>query len=153
MAAFLAAAVLPLAVTACGGSGGGGTTGAAAGDWGGPPRADLRGRLDVGSFDDYLDAHPGAAIAPVVVATTFLRLDRTHALRTSIDVISAGEGASQARVTVALDGILDDSVRAQRFVLRVDRNADGEWRITSADVTQRCRRGRGHETFGPAPCL
>ena len=152
MAAFLAAAVLPLALAACGG-GGGSSSAAEADDWAGPPRPSLRGRLDVGAFDDYLDAHADAATAPVVVATRFLRLDRTRAAITSIHVVTPGEGTGRATVTGSLDGLLDDSVRAQRFVLHLDQDADGAWRITSAEVVQRCRPGRGHEAFGPGACL
>src|SRR5262245_55309775 len=72
VAAFLVAAVLPL--SGCGGGSGGTET-----EWAGPPRPDDRGRLDVGAFNDYLDARPEDASAPVVAVTRFLRLDRASA--------------------------------------------------------------------------
>jgi len=146
VAAFLAAAVLPLA--GCGGGSGGKET-----EWAGPPRPDDRGRLDLRAFDDYLDAHPEDASAPVVAVTKFLRLDRTSAASTSIEVGTSAEGAGPATVTVTLDGLLDDSVRAQRFVLVLDQDVDGEWRMTSGKVSQSCRPGHGHQTFSPAPCV
>jgi hypothetical protein len=147
VAAFLAAIVLPLA--ACGG--GGGSNGSD--DWAGPPRPDDRGRLDVAGFNDYLDSHPEHATAPVVAATRFLRLDRAAAATTSVVARTSAEGGGPTTVTVTLDGVFDDSVRAERFVLELAQGDDGEWRMTSAESSRRCQPGRGHQAFTPAPCV
>ena len=37
-------------------------------------------------------------------------------------------------------------------VLTVQRQ-DGTWEIDTAQWSQRCQQGRGHQTFSPAPCL
>jgi len=147
VAAFLVAIVLPL--TACGS--GGGSNGSD--DWAGPPRPDDRGRLDVAGFDGYLDSHPEHATAPIVAATRFLRLDRTSAATTSVVARASAEGSGPTTVTVTLDGLFDDSVRAERFVLEFEQHADGEWRLTSAASARRCQPGRGHQAFRPAPCV
>jgi hypothetical protein len=145
IAAFLAAAVVPLA--GCGGSGG-----SDQGAWAGPPRPDERGRVAVEEFNHYLVGHGADATAPVVAATTFLRLDRATAGEASIVVRTSGEGEGPATVTVTLDRLLDDSVRAQRFVLAFLKEG-GQWRLESAVSAQRCRPGRGHQGFSPEPCV
>jgi hypothetical protein len=144
VAAFLAAAALPLVACGCSSN--------AHAEWVGPPRPDDSGRLEIGAFNAHLDAS-GKGVAPVVVATEFLRLDRAHADTTSIVAQASGEGSGPATVTVTLDGLPDDSVQAQRFVLGLSQNGDGDWRLTSAETAQRCRPGRGHQAFSPAPCL
>ena len=56
-------------------------------------------------------------------------------------------------MTVTLDGLFDDSVRAQRFVLVFQPAKDGSWRLESAVATQRCHAGRGHEDFSAELCV
>jgi hypothetical protein len=51
-----------------------------------------------------------------------------------------------------LDRLPDDSVRAERFVLGLERQG-GVWRLRSAVWSQRCWAGRGHQQFSVAPCL
>jgi hypothetical protein len=90
--------------------------------------------------------------SPALLAGEFLRLDRTQASRTRIDAEAPGEGTGPATATVTLEGLLDDSVLATRYVLALTR--DGEvWRLESAEWTQRCRQGRGHEDYSTEPCL
>jgi hypothetical protein len=153
VAAFLAAIVLPLA--ACGGGGGGDRPGK---DWAGPPTPNANGRLDVAGFNDYLDAHPEYARGPVVAAAQFVRVDPgpdrgAAASTTTVVARASAEGAGPTTVTVTLDGLLDDSVRSERFVLVFEQQQDGEWRLTSAESSRRCHPGRGHQAFTPAPCL
>ena len=90
----------------------------------------------------------------MVAATEFLRLDRAHG-RHDVDRRAGrpAEGSGPTTVTVTLDGLLDDSVRAQRFVLVLSQNDDGEWRLDSAATAQRCQPGRGHQAFSPEPCV
>jgi hypothetical protein len=142
LTAFLAFAVLPLA--ACGSSGGA--------EWAGPPRPDDNGQLRVGGFNDYLDEQANDAASPVVASTRFLRLDRVNATTTSLEARATAEGSGPTTVTVTLDRLADDSVRAQRYVLSFTRDGD-EWRLTSAAVTQRCWPNRGHPGFSTEPCV
>jgi hypothetical protein len=55
-------------------------------------------------------------------------------------------------VTVTLDGLLDDSVRAERWLL-VFEPENGTYNLTSAVRTLRCQPGRGHDDFSAEPCL
>jgi hypothetical protein len=90
--------------------------------------------------------------SPALVAAEFLRLDEAEAARTTIEVDAGPEAGGPALVTVTLEGLLDDSVRARRFVLDLAR--DGEaWRLERATWTQRCVPGRGHDAFSPQPCV
>jgi hypothetical protein len=80
---------------------------------------------------------PGASDAPSV----------------SFQATSGPEGGDPANVSLLLDGLLDDSVRARRYDLTLSRRADGTWQLDSASWAQRCQEGRGHQAFTPALCL
>jgi len=56
------------------------------------------------------------------------------------------------RVTVLRDGLEDDSIRAERWVLELERD-DDRWTLLSARWEQRCHVGRGHQTFSAELCL
>ena len=58
-----------------------------------------------------------------------------------------------AVVTVTFEGLFDDSVRAERNVVELERTEDGGWRVVGRDVTYACRQGRGHEDFSAELCL
>jgi hypothetical protein len=70
--------------------------------------------------------------------------------------VFASEGAEgnsdEASVTVTRDGLADDSVRAVRYVIVLDRNGDGTWSVRSARRLQRCHLNRGHQDFSPQLC-
>lgn len=90
--------------------------------------------------------------SPTLLAGEFLRVDRAEAARIRIDAEQPGEGTGPATATVTLDGLLDDSIAAERYVLRLAR--DGEvWRLRSAQWSQSCRPGRGHVGFSTEPCI
>lgn len=55
-------------------------------------------------------------------------------------------------VVVLRDDLQDDSIRAERWVLRVERTGQ-RWQLASARWEQRCHRGRGHQDFSPELCL
>ena len=59
-----------------------------------------------------------------MAAAEFLRLDERTAVRTTIDAKASSEGTGPQVVTVTLDGLLDDSVRAERWSLAFE--PDGE---------------------------
>jgi hypothetical protein len=87
-----------------------------------------------------------------MAASEFLRLDQRTAIRTTIAGRSEGEGGGPRGVIVTLDGLLDDSVRAERWLLAFDL-VDDSYVLTSAVRTLRCNPGRGHEDFTAEPCL
>jgi hypothetical protein len=87
-----------------------------------------------------------------LTAAEFLRLDERTAVRTTIAGEGVGEGAGPRTVTVTFDGLLDDSVRAERWTLVFE--PDGErYRLASAVRALRCQPGRGHQDFTPEPCV
>lgn len=135
--------VLPLA-----GCGGGGTA-----RWEGQPEPQADGSVPVAEFVAFQeDADERWERSAALVAGEFVRLDERGASRAVVDAVSGPEGGGPATVTVTLDGLQDDSVAAERYVLRLRR--DGEtWTLESATWGQRCQRGRGHQDFTPAPCL
>ena len=70
----------------------------------------------------------------------------------SIDGLASAEGTGPEAVVVTLDGVLDDSVRAQRWMLTFTPQGD-VYELTEARLAQRCRPGRGHQGFSPEPCV
>jgi hypothetical protein len=90
--------------------------------------------------------------SPVLLAGEFLRLDRREAARTSIVADVPGEGTEMGEVTVVLEGLLDDSIAAERFVLVLRRQGD-MWTLASARWSQRCAAGRGHPDFSTEACV
>ena len=84
-----------------------------------------------------------------VLAAARAHLGERDAERTTEDVAIEGE---RATATVTFDGLYDDSVRAERHVLTLERD-DGEWRVRDDDVTYRCQLGRGHQDFSSELCL
>lgn len=102
------------------------------------------------SFQDEVDARWERS--PVLLAGEFLRLDESDAFRTSVDADAGPEATGPATVTVTLDGLQDDSVAAERYVLELSRSDDA-WALESATWAQRCQAGRGHQAFTPEPCV
>jgi hypothetical protein len=56
------------------------------------------------------------------------------------------------RATLLRDSLEDDSVRAERWVLDLEREGD-VWAVAAARWEQRCHEQRGHPTFSPELCL
>jgi hypothetical protein len=123
------------------------------GTWAGPPDPAADGSVAVDGFSDHQDSvderwERSAELA----AAEFLRLEERTAVRTTIAGTSEGEGGGPRGVTVTFDGLLDDSVRAERWLLLFE--PDGEtYALRSAVRTLRCQPGRGHEDFTAEPCL
>lgn len=97
-------------------------------------------------------AGSGWAQSPVTIAARFMSIVGTDAASSSITFPTAEIG-SRAVATITQEGLLDDSVRAVRYRLVLRRQADGSWRIFSAERTQRCWAGRGHEDFSADLCV
>ena len=58
-----------------------------------------------------------------------------------------------AKITFTIDGLEDDSVRAERHILILEQAQNQPWQIIQKDTTQACRKGRGHTKFGTKPCI
>lgn len=139
-----------LVLAGCGSSGGGGETAR----WPGPPKAAAGGHVEISGFNDFL-AGDGKQFAgsPIAAVTEFLRLDKSTADAITVRSTSPGEVRNFSEVVAILDGLLDDSVRAARYTLELQRNDANEWRLRATDWAQRCRAGRGHQDFSPQPCV
>lgn len=67
-------------------------------------------------------------------------------------VNQGAEAPSASRVTVVRDGLLDDSVRALRWEIALERTQTGAWRIVEVKRAVRCRRGADTGRFVAGPC-
>jgi len=120
--------------------------------WGGPPQPD-GGVVSVDGFRTFqgnVDEHWEGSAA--MAAAEFLRLDERTAARTTIDGKGSPEGTGPETVTVTLDGILDDSIRSERWTLGFEQE-DETYRLTAALREQRCQPGRGHQEFSAESCI
>jgi hypothetical protein len=121
--------------------------------WGGPPDPGSGGVVSVNgfaSFQESVDEHWERSA--VMTAAEFLRLDERTVQRTTIEGNAPAEGRGPQTVVVTLDGLLDDSVAAERWTLGLE-EADGVYRLTAALRELRCQAGRGHGAFAPEPCV
>ena len=150
LAAYAAVFLSLVALAGCDGNGNGNGNGDA---WSGPPEPAADGSVSVGEFAEYRDGVDERwERAAELTAAEFLRLDERTAVRTTIAGVGVGEGAGPRTVTVTFDGLLDDSVRAERWTL-VFQPEDEGYRLDSAVRTLRCHPGRGHDDFTPEPCV
>jgi len=62
------------------------------------------------------------------------------------------EAPSTVRLTVVRDGLLDDSVRGERWDIVLEKTADRVWRIKEVSRSWRCRRGNPVDRFATTPC-
>jgi hypothetical protein len=121
--------------------------------WAGPPPPAEDGSIEIDEFADYQESVDERwERSAETAAAEYLRLDERTAIRTAIAGRSEAEVPSPRAVTVTLDGLLDDSVRAERWILLFEL-ANGSYRLTSGIRTLACNPGRGHEHFTAEPCL
>ncbi|MGH3136819.1 MAG: hypothetical protein ACRDPV_10055 [Gaiellaceae bacterium] len=121
--------------------------------WGGPPEPQAGGVVSVAGFAAYqqeVDEHWERSAA--MSAGEFLRLDERTAGRTTIDGKASAEGTGPQTVVVTLDGLFDDSVRAERWMLGFEEEA-GVYTLTAALREQRCQPDRGHQDFSADDCV
>ncbi len=121
--------------------------------WGGPPDPNSAGLVSTdgfASFQENVDEHWERSAA--MAAAEFLRLDERRVSRTTIDGKASSEGQGPQTVTVTLDGLADDSVRAERWSLAFEPEG-GTYRLTTALREQRCQPNRGHQTFSADDCV
>ena len=69
-----------------------------------------------------------------------------------IQVNEGSESPTASRVTVLRDGLLDDSVRGDRWDITFARSANGAWTIREVKRAWRCRRGPQNDRFAATPC-
>jgi hypothetical protein len=122
--------------------------------WAGPPEAGEAGGVPVNGFASFQGSvdEPWER-SPALAAGEFLRLDERTAARTTIDArAESGEGTAPQTVVVTLDGLADDSVRAERWTLGFEPE-DEIYVLAAALRQQRCQPGRGHQDFTPEPCV
>lgn len=121
--------------------------------WAGPPDPESGGIVSVAgfaTFQDNVDEHWERSA--VMAATEFLRLDERTAMRTTVDGKASAEGLGPQTVTVTLDGLLDDSIRAERWTLAFEQE-DETFHLTNALREQRCLPERGHQDFSADDCV
>jgi hypothetical protein len=121
--------------------------------WGGPPPS-ARGEIDVSTFNDFLVEEERAfERSPALIAAEFLRLDLPD-VPPNISIESQGRAEPGAPATVVVRSDLPPgmSIRSIRLTIRLKRQADGTWRLTSARRAERCWRGQGHQAFSADPC-
>ena len=111
---------------------------------------ELRGGHCGRAFQDNVDEHWERSAA--MAAGEFLRLDERTASRTTIEGKASAEGSGPQTVVVTLDGLLDDSIRAERWMLGFE-EADGVYTLTAALREQRCQPARGHQDFSADDCV
>jgi hypothetical protein len=121
--------------------------------WAGPPDAGAGGVVSIDGFAAFqreVDEHWEGSAA--MAAGEFLRLDERTAVRTTIEGMAPAEGTGPQTVVVTLDGLLDDSVQAERWTLGFE-EGDGVYTLTAALREQSCERGRGHQDFSADACV
>lgn len=130
---------------------------------GAPSKAPLRSGDQVGAPSSLEDINRWATAAGVredLLAWVAQGLaTENRGAEVKVDYVGV-ESPVTAVATVTLDGYLDDSVRGERFVLKFSRkpcetcpSGMSGWWLWNMDVTRRCHKGRGHESFSKAPCL
>jgi hypothetical protein len=119
-----------------------------------PQPEDGTGSLPVEEFNAFVDRNrPAFATSALRTAIEFTNASEGQAAKTSVVASEGAEGNSDnASVMITREGLADDSVRAVRYVVVLDRNGDGTWRVRSAKRLQRCHEGRGHQDFSPELC-
>jgi hypothetical protein len=69
-----------------------------------------------------------------------------------IQVNEGSEAPTASRITVLRDGLMDDSLRGERWDITLARTPAGVWRINEVKRAWRCRRGADTERFLATPC-
>ena len=128
------------------------TTTAPPGTWTGLPQPlPAGGELPVDAFNAYAESvdEPWERDVRATV-NEYVGFDELEVANVAYQATSNGPSTN---ATLTLDGLFDDSVRSLRYDLTLVQRQDGTWEIDTAQWSQRCQQGRGHQTFSPAPCL
>jgi hypothetical protein len=121
--------------------------------WGGPPEPQPGGAVSTEGFAAFQrEVDEEWERSPAMAAAIFLRLDERRVARTTIAAEAGPEGGGDQTVIVTLDGLADDSVRAERWTLGFEEGEDGVYALTGALRELRCHEGRGHQDFAGEAC-
>jgi hypothetical protein len=69
-----------------------------------------------------------------------------------VQVNDRGEAPSRSRVTVLRDGLLDDSIRGERWDIALEKTPTAAWKIGEVKRAWRCRRGESLDRFAAVSC-
>lgn len=69
-----------------------------------------------------------------------------------IEVNEGNESPSASRITVLRDGLMDDSVKSERWDIALQRTAESIWGIKEVRRSWRCRRGEKTNGFASNLC-
>ena len=70
-----------------------------------------------------------------------------------IQVNGGNESSSASSITVLRDGLMDDSVKSERWDIALQRTAESIWSIKEVRRSWRCRRGEKTNGFASNLCL
>jgi len=123
----------------------------------GEPRKSLAqwpvANMQVVAATEYQEAFAVAAsgASPIEVALTIVRVFQGSTQH----IIQSNEGSEspvRSRVTVIRDGLLDDSIRGERWDIVLDRQGASAWTIKEVKRAWSCRRGARFQRFDIARC-
>jgi hypothetical protein len=69
-----------------------------------------------------------------------------------LQVNDRGEAPSRSHVTVLRDGLLNDSIRGERWDINLEKTPAATWKIGEVKRAWRCRRGESLDRFTAALC-
>jgi hypothetical protein len=112
------------------------------------------GTLAVAEFNAFLEeTRPAFATSALRTAVEFANAGEGDSALTSVEARQGPEGNSgEATVIVTREGLADDSVRAVRYEILLERTPNGTWRLREARRLQRCQPDRGHQGFSAQLC-
>ena len=122
--------------------------------WPDIPDAATDGSVPVRQFNDALDAsHPAWETSATAVALAYTHFPDDLVLEHGT-VTAEQEIDAAGRIHLALThrGLGDDSIAAERYLLVMSQQTDGNWRLESAQWSQQCQPNRGHRTFTKEAC-
>lgn len=102
---------------------------------------------------EYPDAMALAARGADPLAIALSVAGPFHGTRQAIEQVNeGGELPSKSTVTLVRDGLLDDSLRGERWDVTLGRSQPGAWAITQVQRSVRCRRGGDPDRYVAGPC-
>lgn len=108
------------------------------------------GTIDLGHTDAAIDAGAGWASDPVAFTDAVSRAPDVNELRM---ITAERRSDTEWVVTRTTSNFFDDSVRADRWELVLNRGEDGRFRFVSGQWSQACQPDRGHQDFSTELCV
>lgn len=63
------------------------------------------------------------------------------------------ENPTQSTVTITQEGLLDDAIAGQQFVIQFQKNSNDQWDVLSLQKNRKCQVGRGSQEYTKELCL